>query len=126
MIHRHSACRVSEVSAHQQIYRIDPVAVLRRKAPGSLTLGVAAALAAGAFWSLNFAAPRLIGPYTSFDLALVRFIGAAMMGFCILAYRGSRGPKLKSTDIAMTFWLGAIGYVGKNGKLVRTDVVTLG
>ncbi|MCO5089757.1 DMT family transporter [Bosea sp. (in: a-proteobacteria)] len=77
-----------------------------------MSWGIFAALAAGAIWSLNFIAPRLVEPYSPVDLALVRFIVAAITGFTVLFYRHNALAGISAGDIVMSFLLGAFGYVG--------------
>jgi drug/metabolite transporter (DMT)-like permease len=78
----------------------------------STLIGIAAALFAALAWSLNFVVPFVIGDYSVFDFALLRFgvAGAAGMGFLLWKWKSIRGLGLR--DWLAAFGLGFIGYLG--------------
>ncbi|RWD50403.1 MAG: DMT family transporter [Mesorhizobium sp.] len=79
---------------------------------GSRMAGILAALFAAFVWSLNFVIPFVIGDYTVFDFALLRFgiSGLAGLGFLIIKIDAVR--QLSPRDWLITAWLAFIGYVG--------------
>lgn len=73
--------------------------------------GILAALFAAFAWSLNFVVPFVIGRYTVFDFALLRFGFSGLVGFgLLLSIGGDR--HLSMADWAVAAWLAFIGYVG--------------
>ena len=75
-------------------------------------IGILAALFAAFVWGLNFVVPFVIGRYSVFDLALIRFIVA---GLICLVYIGLRRPSIYSLslrDWLLALWLGTLGYLG--------------
>ncbi|MDB5551982.1 MAG: Integral rane protein [Rhizobium sp.] len=78
----------------------------------SLLIGVAAALFAALAWSLNFIVPFVIGDYSVFDCAVIRFVVTGAMGFCILAFRAESVRTLRYGDWLVATGLALIGYVG--------------
>ena len=78
----------------------------------SRALGIAAALFAAFVWSLNFVIPFVIGDYTVFDFALLRFGISGLVGLGMLIANVSAARKLYLRDWLVTAWLAFIGYVG--------------
>jgi drug/metabolite transporter (DMT)-like permease len=78
----------------------------------SLLIGVAAALFAALAWSLNFIVPFVIGDYSIFDCAVIRFVMTGAMGLCILAFRIEAVRTLRYSDWLVAAGLALIGYVG--------------
>lgn len=74
--------------------------------------GVSAALLAAFMWSLNFVVPFVIGEYSTFDFALIRFGVSGLIGFCLLAMERDLLSRVTLRDCLMTMWLAFIGYVG--------------
>lgn len=74
--------------------------------------GASAALAAAFLWSLNFIVPFVIGGYSTFDFALLRFGVAGLIGLCLLAAEKDILRKLTLRDWLASAWLALIGYVG--------------
>jgi drug/metabolite transporter (DMT)-like permease len=79
---------------------------------GSLFIGIMAALFAAFAWSVNFAVPFVLGRYTIFDLALIRFTIAGLACALFIALRPSGAAALTGRDWLLTLWLGALGYLG--------------
>ncbi len=76
-------------------------------------VGIAAAIFAAFAWSLNFIAPYAVGPYSTYDLAVCRFLMSGLLGLLVfwqVERRSAARPGLR--DWAMAAWLGLIGYVG--------------
>jgi drug/metabolite transporter (DMT)-like permease len=78
----------------------------------STSIGIAAALAAAFVWSLNFAVPFVIGRYSVFDFALVRFVISGALGFGFLAFKRDAVRMLALRDWMVALWLGFVGCVG--------------
>ncbi|MGX8011903.1 DMT family transporter [Mesorhizobium sp. ORM8.1] len=74
--------------------------------------GIAAALFAAFVWSLNFIIPFVIGDYTVFDFALLRFGISGLAGLGFLAVRLKAVRQVGPRDWLITAWLAFIGYVG--------------
>lgn len=74
--------------------------------------GIAAALLAAFVWSLNFVVPFVIGDYTVFDFALLRFGVSGLVGFAVLLARKESLRRVPLQDWLVTAWLAFIGYVG--------------
>jgi drug/metabolite transporter (DMT)-like permease len=77
-----------------------------------MALGVGAAIFATLVWAMNFVAPFVVGDYTIFDLALLRFSVSALVGVGILAMRPRQTLRLSAADWATASWLAFLGYVG--------------
>jgi drug/metabolite transporter (DMT)-like permease len=73
-------------------------------------IGVVAALLAALAWSLNFIVPFVIGGYSIFDIALVRFLISGLLAFAYLMFKWQYVRHLKTADWLMSFALGLIGY----------------
>jgi drug/metabolite transporter (DMT)-like permease len=78
----------------------------------SMLIGILAALFAAIAWSLNFIVPYVIGDYSVFDIALIRFLISGLLSFGFLALKAKAVRTLKPRDWLMAFWLGVIGYLG--------------
>ena len=78
----------------------------------SMSIGIVAALFAAFAWSLNFVVPFVIGDYSVFDFALLRFgvSGAVGVGFLMWKWKAIR--LLGVGDWLVAFRLGFIGYLG--------------
>ena len=74
--------------------------------------GVVAALVAAFVWSLNFVVPFVIGRYSVFDFALLRFLISGALGFGFLAFRVDVLRALTRRDWLVALWLGFVGCVG--------------
>lgn len=72
---------------------------------------ILAATLAAVSWSLGFIAPLLVRPYTPFDLALVQFLFAGLLGAALLLRRRGVAATLRAADWASGCALGLIGYV---------------
>lgn len=77
-----------------------------------MPVGVAAALFAALVWSLNFFVPFVIGNYSIFDFALLRFSISGFVGFCFLIVKRKLIPTPSLRDWITASWLAFIGYVG--------------
>jgi drug/metabolite transporter (DMT)-like permease len=77
----------------------------------SVLLGIVAALLAALAWSLNFIVPFVIGDYSIFDIALVRFLISGLLALIYLIFNRERVRNLKLADWMMSFALGVIGYL---------------
>lgn len=77
----------------------------------SYFLGILAALFAAFVWSLNFVVPFVIGDYSIFDFALLRFVIASLLAGIFLIWRRGDAKGLKSRDYLVAFYLGLIGYL---------------
>jgi drug/metabolite transporter (DMT)-like permease len=77
-----------------------------------MLLGIVAALFAAFAWSLNFVVPFVIGGYSVFDYALLRFLIAGLLGLAFLAFQSTAVRALGPRDWLMACWLGLIGYLG--------------
>jgi len=76
-------------------------------------LGVAAGLAAGAFWGLTFVAPLVAAPYSAFDLTVGRYLVFGLASLCVLAGSGFRALRdLTWRDWVLIVLLGFAGNVG--------------
>jgi drug/metabolite transporter (DMT)-like permease len=75
-----------------------------------LFLGVLAALLAALAWSLNFIVPLVIGDYSIFDLAALRFLISGFIAFAYLLCHWSRVRTLTLADWLMSLALGLVGY----------------
>lgn len=76
----------------------------------SILIGVVAALLAALAWSLNFIVPFVIGSYSIFDIALVRFLISGLLAFAYLMFKWKYVRHLRTGDWLMSFALGLIGY----------------
>ena len=76
----------------------------------SLLSGVVAALLAALAWSLNFIVPFVVGRYTIFDLALVRFLISGLVAIAYLMFRWKDFRALTAADWRVSFGLGLVGY----------------
>lgn len=75
-----------------------------------MLIGLIAGLAAGALWGITFAAPRLVGPFTPFDLAFLRnLVFAALSMVVLLAFRAAL-RRLDRAGVRIAVLLGLIGY----------------
>ena len=74
-------------------------------------VGIVAALLAAFAWSLNFIVPFVIGRYSLFDFALIRFVVSGAAAAIYVAFRFRLAATLHTADWAMAFWLGIIGYL---------------
>ncbi len=79
---------------------------------GSYRAGIPAALFAAFAWSLNFVVPFVIGGYSVFDFALIRFGVSGVIGLCLLIPERQALRQLALGDWAVVAWLAFIGYVG--------------
>ncbi len=77
----------------------------------SYLLGILAALVAAFVWSLNFVVPFVIGDYSIFDFALLRFVIASLLAAIFLIWRRGEAKGLKAKDYLVAFYLGFIGYL---------------
>jgi drug/metabolite transporter (DMT)-like permease len=76
----------------------------------SVLIGIVAALLAALAWSLNFIVPFVIGDYSIFDIALVRFLVSGLIAFAYLIFKWKYIRHLTAEDWLTTFALGLIGY----------------
>lgn len=77
-----------------------------------MTLGIIAALFAGAMWGITFVAARAVVPFTELELALARnlvFGGVSILLMVLPSFRPS-GISVRNCLISM--FLGFVGYVG--------------
>lgn len=74
-------------------------------------LGILAALFAAFAWSLNFVVPFVIGAYSIFDFALIRFVIASVLAAIFLIWRRGDVKRLRSNDYLVACYLGLIGYL---------------
>lgn len=77
-----------------------------------MLLGVLAGLLTCALWGLTFVAPRLIDPYSTVDLTVMRY-GAFALGCLVLMIH----PRMRPRRIEPKMWviglaLGSVGYIG--------------
>jgi drug/metabolite transporter (DMT)-like permease len=77
-----------------------------------MALGVAAAIFATFVWAMNFVVPFVVGKYTIFDLALLRFSVSALVGIGILTIRRNQTLRLSAGDWITASCLAFLGYVG--------------
>src|SRR5580658_8238476 len=77
----------------------------------SVLIGIVAAILAALAWSLNFIVPFVIGDYSIFDIALVRFLISGLLGCAYLLLKWKEVRKLRVEDWLMSFALGLIGYL---------------
>jgi drug/metabolite transporter (DMT)-like permease len=77
-----------------------------------MPLGILAAVFATFAWSLNFVVPFVVGRYTIFDLALLRFVVSALIGGGMLTSRSTALRRLSVRDWLMASCLAFLGYVG--------------
>jgi len=85
---------------------------MRGGAMRSTPIGIAAALFAAFAWSANFLVPFVLGRYSIFDLALIRFTVAGLLCTLFVALRGRDAAAPSGRDWLLTLWLGIIGYLG--------------
>jgi drug/metabolite transporter (DMT)-like permease len=89
----------------------------------SLLVGICAALAAAFVWSLNFIVPFVIGPYSVFDFALMRFVAAGLMCAAFVVSRRHSMTSLTLQDWLIAFWLGVIGCLAYFFTLVGAAIL---
>jgi drug/metabolite transporter (DMT)-like permease len=77
-----------------------------------MVLGIAAAIFATFAWAMNFVVPFVVGKYTIFDIALLRFSVSALVGAGILVIRRDETLRLSARDWVTASWLAFLGYVG--------------
>ncbi len=77
----------------------------------SVLIGIVAALLATLAWSLNFIVPFVIGDYSIFDIALVRFLISGLLASAYLLLKWKDVRHLRVEDWLMSFALGLIGYL---------------
>jgi drug/metabolite transporter (DMT)-like permease len=77
----------------------------------SVLIGIVAALLAALAWSLNFIVPFVIGPYSIFDIALVRFFVSGLLAFAYLMFNWKTVRHLRFQDWTVSFALGLVGYL---------------
>lgn len=75
-------------------------------------IGIIAALFAALVWSLNFVIPFVIGAYTVFDYALLRFGISGLLGLVFLIVNIDAARRLRLRDWLAAAWLAFVGYVG--------------
>jgi drug/metabolite transporter (DMT)-like permease len=90
--------------------------------PTSMLVGVFAALLAAFIWSLNFIVPFVIGPFSVFDFALIRFVAAGLLCAAFLLSKMDALRSLTLQDWMLTVCLGLIGYLGYFLALVGAAV----
>jgi drug/metabolite transporter (DMT)-like permease len=90
--------------------------------PTSMLVGVFAALLAAFIWSLNFIVPFVIGPFSVFDFALIRFVVAGLVCAAFLLSKMDALRSLTLQDWTLTVCLGLIGYLGYFLALVGAAV----
>jgi drug/metabolite transporter (DMT)-like permease len=78
----------------------------------SVFVGILAALFAAFVWALNFIVPFVIGGYSVFDLALIRFAVTGLICLVFILIRRREVRALTVRDWVLTLWLGVIGYLG--------------
>jgi len=78
----------------------------------SVFVGLLAALFAAFVWALNFIVPFVIGRYSVFDLALIRFTVTGLICLAFILARQHEVRALTVRDWLLTLWLGVIGYLG--------------
>ncbi|MFM0132759.1 hypothetical protein [Paraburkholderia sediminicola] len=61
-------------------------------------IGILAAVFAAFSWSLNFAAPYIVGPYSIYDLAVTRFLLSGMLGVALFVAVKRKGLQLSLRD----------------------------
>ena len=76
-----------------------------------MLIGIIAALLAALAWSLNFIVPFVIGDYSIFDIALVRFFISGLLAFAYLMFKWKYVRHLRAEDWLMSFALGLVGYL---------------
>jgi drug/metabolite transporter (DMT)-like permease len=77
-----------------------------------MLIGLAAGLAAGAFWGLTFVAPTAVRPYTEIDLAILRYLAFGALSLLLMAASARFRPRgLTARDAATALFLGVTGYV---------------
>jgi drug/metabolite transporter (DMT)-like permease len=77
----------------------------------SILMGIVAALLAALAWSLNFIVPSVIGNYSIFDLALVRFLISGLLAAGYLVFKWNDVCELHWRDWGISFSLGLVGYL---------------
>lgn len=78
----------------------------------SIWIGILAALFAAFVWALNFIVPFVIGPYSVFDFALIRFVVAGLICLAYIVARHGTVRSLSPQDWLLALWLGILGYLG--------------
>jgi drug/metabolite transporter (DMT)-like permease len=78
----------------------------------SVWIGLLSALFAAFVWALNFIVPFVIGRYTVFDFAFIRFVAAGLICLTYLAARSGTVRALPLRDWLLALWLGILGYLG--------------
>ncbi len=77
-----------------------------------MLIGITAGLAAGALWGLTFVAPRLVDPFTPFDLAVLRYLVFGLISLPVVWLGWQRFARLGRADLWTVFLLGFAGYIG--------------
>lgn len=77
-----------------------------------MAIGIVAALFAAFVWGLNFIVPFVIGRYSVFDFALIRFALAGLLCLLYLMAQRTAVRSLSATDWLLALWLGTLGYLG--------------
>jgi len=78
----------------------------------TLLTGVALAVVATLSWALNFVAPYVTGNYSLYDLMVVKFLSAGLLGLVVVMFCRAR---LRSLGVGLRMLgagLGFIGYLG--------------
>ncbi|NIL19029.1 DMT family transporter [Pseudomonas sp. AN3A02] len=81
-------------------------------AHSTLLTGVALAVVATLSWALNFVAPYVTGNYSLYDLMVVRFLSAGLLGLVVVMCCRAQLRSLGSGLRILGAGLGFIGYLG--------------
>jgi drug/metabolite transporter (DMT)-like permease len=81
-------------------------------AQSTLLTGVALAVVATLSWALNFVAPYVTGNYSLYDLMVVRFLIAGLLGLVVVMCCRAQLRSLRSGLRLLGAGLGLIGYLG--------------
>ncbi|QND51837.1 DMT family transporter [Phyllobacterium sp. 628] len=75
-------------------------------------LGILAGLATGALWSLSFIAPRIVAPFTAWDITVARYGLFGLICVLLMLHPRFQPRRLGWRRIAIGCALGGLGYVG--------------
>lgn len=77
-----------------------------------MLIGILAGLATGALWGLTFVAPRVVVPFSAFDLSIARYLVFGCVSALLMVDSRFRPTGMNRRQLLIGFTLGAFGYFG--------------
>lgn len=93
--------------------------------PSTLIAGVLFAVMATLAWALNFIAPYVTGPYSIYDLMVIRYLIAGALGVLGVMLCRAQMRSLRFSQQVLAAGLGVIGYLGY-GSCIAAGVIFAG